>query len=44
MCDVDAIETAMTEGIGMWYAFFGPFEMEHINAEGKKEKEKERER
>ncbi|XP_046574553.1 lambda-crystallin homolog [Haliotis rubra] len=34
VCDVDAVEVAMTEGLGMWYAFFGPFEVEHLNADG----------
>ncbi|XP_067675505.1 lambda-crystallin-like isoform X1 [Haliotis asinina] len=34
ICDVDAIEVAMTEGLGMWYAFYGPFEVEHLNADG----------
>ncbi|XP_046373997.2 lambda-crystallin-like isoform X1 [Haliotis rufescens] len=34
VCDVEAIEVAMTEGLGMWYAFFGPFQVEHLNADG----------
>lgn len=34
VCDVEDIEVAMTEGLGMWYAFFGPFQVEHLNADG----------
>nr|KAG5701385.1 hypothetical protein BaRGS_032717 [Batillaria attramentaria] len=31
--DVLSLETAMHEGLGGWYAFMGPFEAEHLNAD-----------
>ncbi|KAK7090665.1 lambda-crystallin-like [Littorina saxatilis] len=32
--DVESLETAMSEGLGGWYAFMGPFDVKHINANG----------
>ncbi len=32
--DVDGIDRVMTDGLGMRYAFLGPFETAHLNAEG----------
>ncbi|XP_014211644.1 lambda-crystallin homolog [Copidosoma floridanum] len=32
--DVKDIDTVMSEGLGMRYAFLGPFETAHLNAEG----------
>ena len=29
------VETAMHEGLGAWYAFMGPFDVEHINSDGR---------
>ncbi|CAB0038928.1 unnamed protein product [Trichogramma brassicae] len=34
--DVKDIDTVMSEGLGMRYAFLGPFETAHLNAEGMK--------
>lgn len=34
--DVKDIDTVMSEGLGMRYAFLGPFETAHLNAEGKR--------
>lgn len=32
--DVKDVDTVMSEGLGMRYAFLGPLETAHLNAEG----------
>lgn len=32
---VEDVDTVMSEGLGMRYAFLGPMETAHLNAEGK---------
>ena len=38
MISVEDIDKVMSEGLGMRYAFLGPLETTHLNAEGKKVK------
>ena len=35
MISVEDIDKVMSEGLGMRYAFLGPLETTHLNAEGK---------